>query len=366
MSDRASEKMWRAAFTAFPYYVHSQFCVGLFCVGSWTAVVPRPRTGAMAAFGIEAFTTTTKPFSAAFKQEVDDFQVIEISLDRQEADLTDKTSLPSPADMPQNSGSGPPAVPGSAPCPPQSKCDAEAPLESLLSESHLQDVMALASKGGEGIGPDDACDVGVIDDKQKRLSVFVSVKRKWAYLTTKSAGQGRVQVQADGHYLTLRALLCPKDVELVVLFAAECIPSPPKTVYVAAGVAREVRTRIHHAVAKCYPFLHTKTVEVGAGPCIAVFKSANAARDRKRKADALSAKGERWLQFVLEKRNVETMEAIGRLADVCRVQPSAFSNAGIKDKRGVTRQFVTADWTVKVCPVPLAPGVSPVLPPPLR
>lgn len=80
------------------------------------------------------------------------------------------------------------------------------------------------------------------------------------------------------------------------------------------------------------------------------------------------------LRFVLEKRNVETMDAIHRLSRACargargsggiylaidlqvnpmaplpplvprgpNAQPSAFSVAGIKDKRGVTTQFVTA------------------------
>eukprot|EP00667_Euglena_gracilis_P033897 EG_transcript_56926 len=46
------------------------------------------------AFGIEAFITEGPPFSVTFKREVEDFQVVEVGLDGEEAALTDTTSLP--------------------------------------------------------------------------------------------------------------------------------------------------------------------------------------------------------------------------------------------------------------------------------
>lgn len=47
------------------------------------------------------------------------------------------------------------------------------------------------------------------------------------------------------------------------------------------------------------------------------LSAANANRDRKRKLAEATEKGQRWVRFVLRKRNVETMDAVARLASFC-------------------------------------------------
>eukprot|EP01101_Sappina_pedata_P010093 TRINITY_DN6273_c0_g1_i1.p1 TRINITY_DN6273_c0_g1~~TRINITY_DN6273_c0_g1_i1.p1 ORF type:complete len:677 (-),score=235.74 TRINITY_DN6273_c0_g1_i1:30-1934(-) len=49
-----------------------------------------------------------------------------------------------------------------------------------------------------------------------------------------------------------------------------------------------------------------------------------------------------YLEFVMMKENKETTEALTVLAGMIGAKPKIFSTAGTKDKRGITRQFVTA------------------------
>jgi hypothetical protein len=54
----------------------------------------------------------------------------------------------------------------------------------------------------------------------------------------------------------------------------------------------------------------------------------------------------RYVKFVLALLGIDTIAAVRRLADYCRVPYSAFRFAGIKDKYGITIQEVTADTSM--------------------
>ena len=51
--------------------------------------------------------------------------------------------------------------------------------------------------------------------------------------------------------------------------------------------------------------------------------------------------------FVLKKENLETLDAISKLSNALRVQPSQFSYAGIKDKKAVTTQAMCVKGVTK-------------------
>ena len=305
----------------------------------------RHRYMSIALYGIEAFTTTTKPFNVTFKGQVEDFQVIEIGLDGTEACITDTTTIPVAPTQPTVGGADEGGNQTGASSSSSSKCQFVAPLESLLTEAQVLEVSSLAEKALGDITLDDKCCLGAVEDKNKRVAVFSTIKQKWPFLTTKTLtieGVHMLHVQADWHYLQLRPFLSHGDLNLLLLFASDCVPSQPKSICVAPGNSKEMRTKLHHEIAKCYPFLHTKTIESSGEQRISVFKSPKVERNRKRKLDAMSSSGTQWLQFVLEKRNIETMDSLVRLVSFCRAQSSAFSIAGIKDKRGITTQFFTA------------------------
>jgi len=92
---------------------------------------------------------------------------------------------------------------------------------------------------------------------------------------------------------------------------------------------KAVRSMIHLAVRHAYPTLESVTVERK----IMVRKSKGGARKK-------SGKGHKW-RFVLWKENTDTADALFHLSRAARANQKGFFQAGTKDKRGVTTQFIT-------------------------
>ena len=126
------------------------------------------------------------------------------------------------------------------------------------------------------------------------------------------------------------------------------------------------RTAVHQLVKASLSFLFTDTVEDGDRKFIRVwtrssyqtaqkeerkFVATSGGKKRKfedpkqaavRFADPWPADRPEFLRFVLHKENRDTAECLGLLARCARKFPKIFCAAGLKDRRGVTSQFVTA------------------------
>jgi tRNA pseudouridine13 synthase len=127
---------------------------------------------------------------------------------------------------------------------------------------------------------------------------------------------------------------------------------------------KDARKQVHELVRACFPQLDSaagQPVAAHAGASIIVFPRAVAGDKRSRNSSrAASGPGGRpdgveklafqqwpaWLPdylcFTLHKRNADTQNAVLAIADAMHVNPSLFSFAGRKDRRGCTSQLVTA------------------------
>ncbi|PFX26657.1 Pseudouridylate synthase 7-like protein [Stylophora pistillata] len=115
---------------------------------------------------------------------------------------------------------------------------------------------------------------------------------------------------------------------------------------------KQQRTKIHRLLSKHFgSFLESKTFNDPEK------KTSNGAQAGSYIQIRMRVKGRKSLQqnyqltspsqteteytgFVLCKRNMETLEAIHRLSSCLNIQPSAFSYAGIKDKKAITKQYM--------------------------
>ena len=94
---------------------------------------------------------------------------------------------------------------------------------------------------------------------------------------------------------------------------------------------KAVRSLIHQAVREAYSTLESVTVDRK----IIVRKTKGGARKNQKKG-----KGHKW-RFVLWKENTDTADALFHLSRAARCNQKGFFQAGTKDKRGVTTQFIT-------------------------
>ena len=95
---------------------------------------------------------------------------------------------------------------------------------------------------------------------------------------------------------------------------------------------KAVRSLIHQAVREAFPTLESRTTP---DMKILVRKTKGGARKNQKKR-----KGCKW-RFVLWKENTDTADALFHLSRAARCNQKGFFQAGTKDKRGVTTQFIT-------------------------
>ena len=112
---------------------------------------------------------------------------------------------------------------------------------------------------------------------------------------------------------------------------------------------KSVRTQVHQLLKKCFD--SSKIVSDTFHDSIRI----SCAKSKKQKLDSrnyLEGKNMRkkksltpFLKFVLEKRNMDTMDAVQFIARRLHVSPKMISYAGTKDRRAVTRQWlVIGPW----------------------
>ena len=114
------------------------------------------------------------------------------------------------------------------------------------------------------------------------------------------------------------------------------------------------RRAIHQLFRKCVflPPLKTKVSDVhkdGSQDIIVVSKeegkvggrNSGKTAMRREKAPWPGGKERKYIKFVLEKTNIDTMNAILKVSKILHLSPKTLSAAGIKDKRGITSQWVT-------------------------
>ncbi|KAF1334843.1 hypothetical protein FI667_g1581, partial [Globisporangium splendens] len=111
----------------------------------------------------------------------------------------------------------------------------------------------------------------------------------------------------------------------------------PKGVELVHEDTKEARTLLHRLISKHSSCFKTKTVtDVANAQKLVVFFSEKASKKRKRNQPEV------YLQFVLQKTNLEHFTCFEKLSRELKRPLSAFSYAGIKDKAAITYQHVVA------------------------
>jgi tRNA pseudouridine13 synthase len=114
--------------------------------------------------------------------------------------------------------------------------------------------------------------------------------------------------------------------------------------------AKPDRGRIHALVRNHLPYLESNTNP--AEGVIKLYCKAGVSSGRKHKKLGLDPRGKaklpgKYVQFVLEKTDLDTMQALKILAQSVGTKDKFFGIAGNKDKRAVTMQMVSAFASIK-------------------
>ncbi|XP_048588953.1 pseudouridylate synthase PUS7L isoform X2 [Nematostella vectensis] len=164
-------------------------------------------------------------------------------------------------------------------------------------------------------------------------------------------GEHVVVVRKDPVYEELKKQLQNKeDTDRFFRFAHCTNKQTVSTCSLSVTNDKTSRTQIHRLLAKQFgSFLESKTFPCDPSspesPCIQVRMRAKLSRSKERKTAGdnktfSKITGPRYTHFTLQKTGLETLEAIERLSRVLRAPSSAFSYAGIKDRKAVTIQRV--------------------------
>ena len=117
---------------------------------------------------------------------------------------------------------------------------------------------------------------------------------------------------------------------------------------------KEQRRALHQWVSKTFPQLSTTTIPTagagnGGGPMVGVAWAPASRRQKGQKRKRGDGDGDGdgtplllLYRFVLRKENVEHLDALAQLAHALRAPPAALAHAGVKDRRAVTYQYLTA------------------------
>ncbi|XP_038069050.1 pseudouridylate synthase 7 homolog-like protein [Patiria miniata] len=195
--------------------------------------------------------------------------------------------------------------------------------------------------------------IGVVQDKEARTFVHKAVQCLFPHLKTSTSKlpddtSKSVSVSTNPTYWDFRNLLEDLQVGKLIRFAGSKFSTRTFSIDAEGTDSKETRTAIHRLISKHFgKFLETKTCRTASGKqeVVVRFREKFARKDSrgvKRKADATETEGsgDVFTGFTLKKSNLETLDALQKLARVLRVQPSDFSYAGVKDKKAVTLQSV--------------------------
>ncbi|KAJ7333037.1 pseudouridine synthase [Desmophyllum pertusum] len=192
--------------------------------------------------------------------------------------------------------------------------------------------------------------------KEKRTSLHRNVRLAFPHLLTEtiqSEQEGEpplIFASNDKVYWEFIDLLNDRyQVDRLLCFAHWETRRIPSTLNLDVSCAdKQQRTKIHRLLSRHFgSFLESKTFNnpdnktaSGGGTYIQIrmrAKGTKPLRHNNKPTDPRQTENE-YTGFVLCKRNKETLEAIHRLSSCLNIQPSAFSYAGIKDKKAITKQ----------------------------
>uniref|UniRef100_A0A8D0H027 Pseudouridylate synthase PUS7L n=1 Tax=Sphenodon punctatus TaxID=8508 RepID=A0A8D0H027_SPHPU len=181
--------------------------------------------------------------------------------------------------------------------------------------------------------------LGPILDKKIRANLHSAIRQKYPFLMTVTKSS-EIIVKENADYRELCQLVSEEETSDFLKFLDAKIENSKFTFNPDGN--KEHRKAVHHFISKKFgKLLETKSFSVAdcsdqQNVVIMVrFREKNCSR--KRTADC-QQKQELYTAFILQKENLETLEAIGFLSSELGVLPSDFSYTGIKDKKAITYQ----------------------------
>ncbi|CAG0888856.1 unnamed protein product [Darwinula stevensoni] len=104
------------------------------------------------------------------------------------------------------------------------------------------------------------------------------------------------------------------------------------------GIDKEARKTMHLAIKQCHANLETKTEDIDGIKSLTVeLKNSNSRKDHGR----WKRNRPKHTHFYLYKENIDTVNAVRRIASMLRTKEKHFGYAGVKDKRGKTVQTMS-------------------------
>ncbi|KAM8822307.1 pseudouridylate synthase PUS7L isoform 2-T2 [Synchiropus picturatus] len=176
--------------------------------------------------------------------------------------------------------------------------------------------------------------LGSFSDKYQRANVHRAVRHRFPFLMTVTI-QPEIRVREDPDYKALSQLVSEAEAEDFFRFIDAKVQDSSYSFHPDAS--KERRTAVHHFLHRRFGKL-VETKSLGEQDqtfiCARLRQRGGA---RKRSLDERREQ-EVYTAFTLQKQNLETLEAVSRMAAALGVLPSDFTYAGIKDKRAVTFQ----------------------------
>nr|XP_054752354.1 pseudouridylate synthase PUS7L-like [Lytechinus pictus] len=224
---------------------------------------------------------------------------------------------------------------------------------TLLNRSHSESIMEMSSNTLETHQAH--LNLGVIASKESRTVIHKCVRYLYPHLRTQihrmPSGELEIHISREPAVVEFQHLQIPLSTVLEFLKFVE-LRDREDTFHFEGLESKDQRTKLHRLVAKHYgTFLETKTFGDGTNnrehQKVAVrFRPIK--ERKKRKGGESHPQDSIFTGFTLQKINTETLSAIQQLARLIGVQTSAFTYAGIKDKKAVTSQeMVVKDITSK-------------------
>ncbi|XP_041460538.1 pseudouridylate synthase 7 homolog-like protein [Lytechinus variegatus] len=187
--------------------------------------------------------------------------------------------------------------------------------------------------------------LGVIASKESRTVIHKCVRYLYPHLRTQihrmPSGGLEIHISREPAVVEFQHLQIPLSAVLEFLKFVE-LRDREDTFHFEGLESKDQRTKLHRLVAKHFgTFLETKTFGDGTNnrehQKVAVrFRPIK--ERKKRKGGESHPQDSVFTGFTLQKINTETLSAIQQLARLIGVQTSAFTYAGIKDKKAVTTQ----------------------------
>ncbi|PRP76285.1 tRNA pseudouridine synthase D [Planoprotostelium fungivorum] len=135
----------------------------------------------------------------------------------------------------------------------------------------------------------------------------------------------------------MKPLLSDVDLDRLEKFMTAEADDSKAILSITETMTKEKRTQMHKAVREHFPTLLTETEQ---NVFVFAYRSNKAMKNKNTKRERTYQKLP-YLRFALYKENEDTSDAIYHIARCLGINPTAFTFAGNKDKRGLTCQWVT-------------------------